>query len=82
MLSHDGLSISKDSRAPVKAFFLMDTKTVAWAQTRDPHWLQDGQGILRVVPGQDAKEALLKWYANLDQEEPRRVGIGYNVTVS
>lgn len=80
IIEHDGLRISKDSRAPIKAIFLMDTKCIAWAQTRDPHWLQDGQGIMRVVPGQDAKEALLKWYSNLDFEEPRRVGIGYNVT--
>lgn len=82
MLQHDGLNISKDSKAPAKAFFLLDTGTLNWAQTRDPHWLTDGQGIMRVVPGTDAKEALLRWYANLDQEQPRRVGIGYNVTVS
>lgn len=80
IIEHDGLRISKDSRAPIKAIFLMDTKCIAWAQTQDPHWLQDGQGIMRVVPGQDAKEALLKWYSNLDFTEPRRVGIGYNVT--
>lgn len=80
IIEHDGLRISKDSRAPIKSIFLMDTKCIAWAQTRDPHWLQDGQGIMRVVPGQDAKEALLRWYANLDFEEPRRSGIGYNVT--
>lgn len=80
IIEHDGLRISKDSRAPIKAIFLMDTKCIAWAQTRDPHWLQDGQGIMRVVPGQDAKEALLKWYSNLDFEEPRRVGIGFNIT--
>lgn len=80
IIEHDGLRISKDSKAPIKAIFLLDTKCVAWAQTRDPHWLQDGQGIMRVVPGQDAKEALLKWYSNLDFEEPRRIGIGYNIT--
>ncbi len=82
IIEHDGLRISKDSKAPIKAIFLMDTKCIAWAQTRDPHWLQDGQGIMRVVPGQDAKEALLKWYSNLDFEEPRRVGIGYNITTT
>lgn len=82
IIEHDGLRISKDSKAPVKAIFLADTKCIAWAQTRDPHWLQDGQGIMRVVPGQDAKEALLKWYSELDCEEPRRMGIGYNVTTS
>ena len=82
IIEHDGLRLSKDSKAPVKAIFLMDTSTIAWMQTRDPHWQQDGQGIMRVVQGQDAKEALLKWYSNLDFEEPRRCGIGYNVTTS
>jgi hypothetical protein len=82
IIEHDGLRLSKDSKAPIKAFSLADTKAIAWAQTRDPHWKQDGTGIMRVVPGQDAKEALLLWYANLDCEEPRRMGIGYNVTVS
>lgn len=82
VLSHDGLDFSKDSKAPVKALFFFDTKKLAWMQTRDPHWLQDGQGIMRVVPGQDAKEALLKWYSNLDCEQPRRQAILYNVTTS
>ncbi len=82
VLEHDGLRVSKDSRAPQRAFFLADTKTVQWAQTRDPHWLNDGSGILRAVPGQDAKEGLLKWYSELDCQEPRRMGIGYNITMS
>jgi hypothetical protein len=60
----------------------MDTQKIAWAQPRDPNWLTDGTGIMRVVSGQDAKEALLRWYSNLDFEEPRRVGIGYNITTS
>ncbi len=82
LLEHDGLRISKDSKAPIKAFFLADTKTIAWAQTREPHWLKDANGIMRVIPGQDAKEALLKWYSNLDFEQPRRCLIAYNVTTS
>lgn len=82
ILEHDGLRFSKDSKAPIKMLAFFDTKCIAWAQTRDPHWLQDGQGIMRVVPGQDAKEALLKWYSNLDVEEPRRQGLLYNVTTS
>ena len=82
IIEHDGLRISKDSRAPIKAIFLADTKEIAWAQTRDPHWENDGSGIMRVVPGQDAKEALLKYYANLDCMQPRRMGIGYAVTTS
>ena len=82
IIEHDGLRISKDSRAPIKAVSLADTKCIAWAQTRDPHWENDGSGIMRVVPGQDAKEALLKYYGNLDCEEPRRMGLMYNLTVS
>lgn len=82
IIEHDGLRISKDSKAPIKAFFLADTKVINWAQTQDPNWQKDGTGITRVVPGQDAKEALLRWYSNLDCEQPRRMGIGYNVTTS
>ncbi len=82
IIEHDSLRISKDSKAPIAAIFLMDTSKIAWAQPRDPNWLTDGTGIMRVVPGQDAKEALLRWYSNLDFEEPRRVGIGYNIVTS
>ena len=79
-LTHDGLRFSKDSKAPAKAMFFFDTSAIAWMQTKDPHWLQDGNGIMRVVPGQDALEALLKWYSNLDVTEPRRMGLLYNIT--
>ncbi|MDB4876453.1 MAG: 2,3-dihydro-2,3-dihydroxybenzoate dehydrogenase [Gemmatimonadetes bacterium] len=82
VLSHDGLDFSKDSKAPIKALFFFDTSKLAWMQTRDPHWLQDGNGIMRVVPGQDAKEALLRWYAEIDCQEPRRNAILYNITTS
>lgn len=82
VLSHDNLDFAKDSKAPIKALFFFDTSAIAWMQTRDPHWLQDSQGIMRVVPGQDAKEALLKWYSEIDCEQPRRQGILYNVTTT
>lgn len=81
-LSHDGLRFSKDSKAPVKALFFFDTSSLAWMQTKDPHWLQDGNGIMRVVPGQDALEALLKWYSNIDCQEPRRQAILFNTTTT
>lgn len=81
VLSHDDLGFTKDAKAPVKAMNFACTKEIAWAQTKDPHWLQDGNGIMRVVPGQDAFEALLKWYSNLDCSEPRRQAILYNLTV-
>jgi hypothetical protein len=79
VLSHDGNDFAKDSKAPIKALFFFHTKSIKWMQTQDPHWLKDGQGIMRVVPGQDAKEALLKWYSNVDCEQPRRQGILYNL---
>lgn len=82
VLTHDGSDFIKDSKAPVKALFFFHTPSIKWMQTRDPHWLQDGQGIMRVVPGQDAKEALLKWYSNIDCEEPRRQGVLYNITTT
>jgi len=81
VLSHDDLGFTKDAKAPVKCMNFACTKEIAWAQTKDPHWLQDGTGIMRVVPGQDAFEALLKWYSNLDCQEPRRQAILYNLTV-
>lgn len=82
VLTHDGIDFSKDSKAPVKALFFFHTPSLAWMETRAPHWMQDGQGIMRVVPGQDAKEALLKWYSNLDCTEPRRQAVLYNLTIT
>jgi len=80
VLEHDGLQFIKDSKAPIKALFFFDTKKIAWMQTADPHWKQDGSGIMRIIPGQDAKEALLLWYANLDCMEPRSQAVLYNIT--
>jgi hypothetical protein len=80
ILEHDGLRFSKDSRAPAKALFFFDTKHIAWAQGEEPNWLKDASGIMRVVPGQDAKEALYRWYSELDVDEPRRQGYIFNVT--
>lgn len=79
-LSHDGLDFSKDSRAPAKALFFFDTDYIAWMETQGPNWLKDSSGIMRVVPGQDALEALLRYYGNLDVEEPRRMAIMYSIT--
>jgi hypothetical protein len=78
-LEHDGLKITKDSKAPKKSFQVLNTNFIAWAQTRDPHWDDDGSGILHRVEGQDARSALLKWYAELDCDEPRRQGIMYDL---
>ena len=79
-LSHDGLDFSKDSRAPAKAMFFFDTQYIAWMETQGPNWLKDSSGIMRVVPGQDALEALLRYYGNLDVEEPRRMAILFSIT--
>jgi len=81
-LEHDGLAFTKDAKAPVKCLNIADTRNIAWAETGPPHWLRDGNGIMRVVAGRDALEGLLKWYADLDCDEPRRQGIMYNLTVS
>lgn len=79
MLSHDGLDFSKDSKAPAKALFFFHSKSLAWMETEPPNWLRDGQGIMRVVPGQDAKEALLRYYGNLDATQPRRQAVLFNI---
>lgn len=82
VLEHDGLRVTKDSTAPVKCFNILNTNFIAWAQTRDPHWDNDGSGVMHRVSGQDAREAMLKWYSNIDCEEPRRQGILYNLTIT
>lgn len=79
-LDHDGLRVTKDSKAPAQSFQIMNTKFIAWAQSRDPHWDDDGSGPMHRVEGQDARAALLKWYSELDVEEPRRMGILYNLS--
>jgi len=81
-LEHDGLRLTKDSKAPVKCFNILNTNYIAWAQTQDPHWDNDGSGIMHRVEGQDARTAMLKWYSELDVDEPRRMGTLYNLTVT
>lgn len=78
-LEHDGLAVTKDSKAPRLSFQVMNTRNIAWAQTSDPKWDNDGSGVMHRVSGQDAREGLLKWYSELDVDEPRRFGILYNL---
>jgi hypothetical protein len=80
-LSHDGLKITKDSKAPTRSFQILDTAHIAWAQTADPHWDDDGSGVMHRISGQDAREALLKWYSEIDVDEPRRMGLLYDIAV-
>ncbi|HKW12123.1 MAG TPA: phage major capsid protein, partial [Gemmatimonadaceae bacterium] len=58
-LEHDGLLWTKDKDAPVKAFSLVDTSEVIWAQRMEPSWKKQGDSIFRVVSGYDAEEATL-----------------------
>lgn len=78
-LEHDGLRVTKDSKAPKLCFQILNTNFIAWAQTQDPHWDNDGSGVMHRVEGQDARSALLKWYSELDVDEPRRQGLLYNL---
>lgn len=78
-LEHDGLAVTKDSKAPKLSFQIMNTAFIAWAQTEDPHWDDDGSGVMHRVGGEDARDALLKWYSEIDVEEPRRMGIMYDL---
>jgi hypothetical protein len=50
-LEHDGLRFTKDSKAPVQSLQIMNTNFIAWAQTRDPHWDDDGSGPMHRVDG-------------------------------
>jgi hypothetical protein len=81
-LSHDGLPFVKDKDAPVKALNLVTTDALYWVQRGDPQWIKQGDQILQKVSGYDAKEGVLRWYANLDCDQPRKQLILYNLTVS
>lgn len=71
-LEHDGLAFTKDKDAPTKALNLMTPSSITWMQTGEPHWMKDSAGaVLRVIEGYDIQTATLKWYANLDCEQPR-----------
>lgn len=81
-LEHDGLPFTKDKDAPVKALNLVSPSAIEIVQREDPNWIKQGDQILQKVSGFDAKEAVLRWYANIDCSEPRRQAILYNLTVS
>lgn len=78
-LEHDGLKFTKDKDAPVKAISLVSTDGIAIAQREDPNWIKQGDSILRVKSGFDAEEATLRWYSNLDFENPKDQLLGYNL---
>lgn len=81
-LEHDGLPMTKDKDAPVKALNFVSPSVIDIAQREDPNWIKQGDTIMQVVQGFDAKEGTLRWYANLDCAEPRKNALLYNITVS
>lgn len=81
-LTHDGLPFVKDKDAPVKALNLVTTDSLSWVQRGDPEWIKQGDQILQKVSGYDAKEGVLRWYSNLDCDQPRKNLILYDLTVS
>ncbi|MEO6566767.1 MAG: phage major capsid protein [Casimicrobiaceae bacterium] len=81
-IEHDGVPFTKDKDAPAKALNLVSASAIEIVQRDDPNWQKQGDAIMRVVSGFDAKEGTLRWYANLDCSEPRKQAILYNLTVS
>lgn len=78
-IEHDGLKFTKDKDAPVKAINLVSTDGISIAQREDPNWIKQGDSILRVKSGFDAEEATMRWYSNLDFENPKDQILGYNL---
>lgn len=81
-IEHDGLAFTKDKDAPVKALSLVNTSEIAWLQRNSPGWIMQGDQIMRVISGYDAKEAVMRWYANLDTKKPRTQALLYDITVA
>lgn len=81
-IEHDGLMFTKDKDAPMQALNLCSTSGISWAQRNDPEFIKQGDQILQKVSGFDAKEAVLRWYANLDCSVPRAQAMVYNINVA
>jgi hypothetical protein len=81
-IEHDGLPFTKDKDAPAQALNLVKTDEIRWAQRNDPDFIRQGDQILQKVTGYDMKEAVLRWYANLDTPEPRYQAMLYNLLVA
>lgn len=78
-LEHDGLPVVADKDAPYGALNLVTTKQIQWLQRNDPEFIKQGDQILQKVSGYDAKEAVLRWYSNLDTEQPRAQAMLFNL---
>ena len=81
-IEHDGLLFTKDKDAPLQALNLVSPSGIAWAQRNDPEFIKQGDQILQKVSGYDMKEAVLRWYANLDCSVPRGQAMLYNLNVA
>ena len=51
-------------------------------QRNDPEFIKQGDQILQKVSGYDMKEAVLRWYSNLDCPQPRSQMMLYNLNVA
>lgn len=81
-IEHDGLMFTKDKDAPVQALNLVSPENISWAQRNDPEFIKQGDQILQKVSGYDMKEAVLRWYSNLDCAQPRSQAMLYNLNVA
>jgi hypothetical protein len=81
-IEHDGLMFTKDKDAPVQALNLVSPENISWAQRNDPEFIKQGDQILQKVSGYDMKEAVLRWYSNLDCAQPRSQAMLMNLNVA
>jgi len=81
-IEHDGLMFTKDKDAPLQALNLVSPENISWAQRNDPEFIKQGDQILQKVSGYDMKEAVLRWYSNLDCAQPRSQAMLYNLNVA
>jgi hypothetical protein len=78
-LEHDGLPVVADKDAPYGAWNLVTSRQIQWLQRNDPEFIKQGDQVLQKVSGYDAKEAVLRWYSNLDTEQPRAQAMLFNL---
>lgn len=80
VLEHDGLGWTADKDAPYGAVNFVTTENIQWLQRGDPDFIRQGDQVLQKVSGYDAKEAVLRWYSNLDTDQPRSLAMLYNLS--
>lgn len=80
VLEHDGLGWTADKDAPYGAVNFVTTDKIQWLQRGDPDFIRQGDQVLQKVSGFDAKEAVLRWYSNLDTDQPRAQAMLYDLS--